>query len=153
MENLKRLVEKFRVAIDKAKNEGEFKNDLIFSKFPHGCCGDTSDLLAEFLLRKGIRTNYVCGTFYYNDEEHDLQSHAWLFTEDHTIIDITGDQFKYNSALLNYDIPVYVGKEDNFHKLFEEEDRDIHIHDGISALGCGCQNRLWELYQKIIKYI
>lgn len=153
MDNLKRLAENFRIAIDKAKNEGEFKNDLIFYDFPSGCCGDASDLLAEFLLRKGIQTTYVGGTFYYNNEECDLQSHAWLFTKDHTIIDITGDQFKYDSALLNYDIPVYVGEEDDFHKLFEEEDRDIHIHDGISALGDGCQYRLWKLYQKILKYI
>lgn len=69
------------------------------------------------------------------------------------IIDITGDQFKDDSTFLNYDIPVYIGEEDDFHKLFDEEDRDIHIHYGIGALGGMCQYRLWDLYERIIKYI
>lgn len=153
MEDVKILVKQFRDAIDKAKKAGEFEKDSIFSRFPRGCCGDASDLLAEFLLRKGIRTDYVCGTYYYYDEEHNSQSHAWLFSKDNVIIDITGDQFKDDSTFLNYDIPVYIGEEDDFHKLFDEEDRDIHIHYGIGALGGMCQYRLWDLYERIIKYI
>lgn len=153
MENVKILAKRFRGAIDKAKEAGEFDRDLIFSKFPKGCCGDASDLLAEFLLEKGIHTDYVCGTYYYYDEEYNSQSHAWLLSKDKMIIDITGDQFRYDSTFLNYDIPVYVGAEDDFHELFEEEDRDIYVHNGISALGDMCQYRLWGLYEKILKYV
>lgn len=33
------------------------------------------------------------------------------------------------------------------------EDRDIHVHQGLSALGGFCAPRLWDLYRKILKYI
>lgn len=57
--NYKELVQNFRAAIDKAKANDEFKDDISFRRFPHGCLGDTSELLAEFLLINGIETYYV----------------------------------------------------------------------------------------------
>ena len=42
----------------------EFDNDSIYRRFPRACCGDTSDLLAQYLLDKGIKTDYVCGTYW-----------------------------------------------------------------------------------------
>ncbi|MBD7912232.1 MULTISPECIES: hypothetical protein [Clostridium] len=152
MKDIKRLVNQFRHAIDMAKDEGDFNKDRSFSKFPSGCCDDTSDLLAEFLLRNGIRTYCVCGT-YRDGSFENHQSHAWLLYDNHIIIDITGDQFKYNSNFLNYDKSVYIEVEDDFHRLFEVEDRDIRKSVGLDALGSGSQPRLKELYRKIIKYI
>jgi hypothetical protein len=152
MRDIKRLVNRFRDAIEMALDAGEFDKDFSFNKFPRGCCGDTSDLLAQFLLENGIKTYYVCGT-YLDGSFENRQSHAWLLTENHTIIDITGDQFKNNSDFLNYDKSVYVGVEDDFHRLFDVEDRDIHENKGLNAFGSFCQSRLNELYRKIIKYI
>lgn len=152
MKDIKRLVSKFRDAIDVARHLGDFDKDVSFYKFPRGCCGDTSDLLAQFLLKNGIKTYYVCGT-YIDGSFENYQSHAWLLTDNHTIIDITGDQFKNNPNFLNYDKSVYVGAEDDFHRLFEVEDRDIHENIGLDALGSMCQPRLNELYRKIIKCI
>ena len=74
-------------------------------------------------------------------------------TDDHTIIDITGDQFKNDPNLLNYNKSVYIGFYDDFHRLFEVEDRDIDINNGLDALGINCQPRLQDLYRKIIKYL
>lgn len=95
MKDIKRLVKQFRGAIDVAWGAGDFDKDFSFKNFPCGCCGDTSDLLAQFLLENGIRTYYVCGT-YRGGSFEGYQSHAWLLTDNNTIIDITGDQFKYN---------------------------------------------------------
>ena len=89
MKNMKRLVNQFRVAIDVAKDEGEFYKKPPFDIFPCRCCGDASDLLAQFLLENNIRTLYVQGTY-----RKTMHSHAWLLAEDKIIIDITGDQFK-----------------------------------------------------------
>lgn len=51
-----------------------------------------------------------------------IQSHAWLMLEDgHTIIDITGDQFHDKICFLNYNKSVYIGVEDDFHKLFQSK--------------------------------
>jgi len=152
MKDIKRLVNQFRNAIDVARDVGEFDNDFSFYKFPRGCCGDASDLLAQFLLENGIKTYYVCGT-YRDGSFENFQSHAWLLTDNQTIIDITGDQFRDNQDFLNYDKSVYVGAKDDFHRLFEFEDRDVHENIGLDALSNMCQLRLSGLYEKIIKYI
>lgn len=152
MTNIKLLANQFRDAIDMARDAGEFNKDFLFYKFPRGCCGDSSDLLAQFLLENDIKTDYVCGT--YSDGSFDgIWSHAWLLTNRHTIIDITGDQFKSNSVFLNYDTPVYIGEKDDFHRLFLVHDRDIRKTNGLSALGVFCFPRLNELYMKIKKYL
>lgn len=148
----KKLVQNFRDAIDEAKANGEFNDDISFHKFPCGCCGDASDLLAEFLLKNGIKTYYVCGT--YRDGSFDeMQSHAWLETEDGMIIDITGDQFRYNPNFMNYSETVYIGERDAFHILFEVEKRDVKKNYGLKPSENRCQQRLYELYNTIMKHI
>lgn len=150
--NIVKLVEEFRNAIELAKNDKCFVDDISFNRFPRGCCGDTCDLLAEYLMGYGIRTYYVCGTFSSNSLES-VCSHAWLEMENGVIIDITGDQFRTNSELLNNDISVYVGRKSNFYNLFSVENRDIHLTEGIDNLGSICQPRLRVLYETIISYI
>jgi hypothetical protein len=55
------------MAIEKVKEAGEFETDFSFSKFPSACCGDASDLLAQYLLENGIKSTYVCGNRYFNN--------------------------------------------------------------------------------------
>lgn len=153
MFNVKDLASKYRLAIEKALIIGDLNNDFSFCHFPRGCCGDTNDLLAQYLLVNGIKTYYVCGKYYYKHPTGNVQTHAWLWTEDKTIIDITGDQFKNNFTFLNFNIPVYVGPMDSFHKLFTVEDRDIHENRGLETLGSFCLPRLHKLYSLIDKYI
>lgn len=42
----------------------KFDNDSIYCRFLRACCGDTSDLLAQYLLDKDIKADYVCGTYW-----------------------------------------------------------------------------------------
>lgn len=150
--DIRQLASQFRNAIDIARDAGEFNEDISFYKFPRGCCGDTCHLLAQFLLESGIRTYYVCG-WYIDGGIENNQSHAWLLTDNKIIIDITGDQFKYNIDLLNYDKSVHVGPKGDFHRLFQVEDRQVYENTGLDSLSSICQPRLKELYQKITKYI
>ena len=152
MENIEKLATQFRKAIDMALEAGEFDNDSIYRRFPHGCCGDTSDMLAQYLLDNGIKTDYVCG-MYWGKTDGNVQTHAWLMVDKSIIVDITGDQFSDRFTFLNYGKPVYVGQEDGFHRLFNVKDRDIHEHRGLSAMSGFCVPRLWDLYRKILKYI
>ena len=69
LDKIKVLATSFRGAIEIAKDAGEFDNDFAFPRFPKGCCGDTSDLLAEYLAQQDIYTYYVCG-------QKGTQSHA-----------------------------------------------------------------------------
>lgn len=152
MNKIEKLAIDFRKALENALKFDELGLDFMFKRFPRGCCGDTSYLLAEYLLENGIETSYVCGT-YINSGFENMQSHAWLIDENEYIIDITGDQFKNDSVFLNYNKTVYVGKIDKFHKLFEVEERNIHKMHGLSQVGDFCYARLRTLYNSIIKQL
>lgn len=56
---IEQLAHRFRQAIDAAYRAHEFRDDFRFKKFPTGCCGDTSYLLAEYLLQSGSETIWV----------------------------------------------------------------------------------------------
>lgn len=150
MKDIELIVKQFRYAVDAAKDKGEFENDEKFNIFPKGCCGDTSNLLAEFLLENDIVTEYVCGEFIYDSDKNN-QTHAWLVVEKDIIIDITGDQFKYDGDFLNYDKSVYVGVEDDFHKLFKCIKRCEP--SGLEELDADYKPNLKIIYEIISKYI
>lgn len=148
MNKINNLVENFRKAIDYACINGEFKNNVLYKNFPKGCCGTTSNILAAYLHENGIKTFYINGTFYY-ENNFDNQSHAWLITTNDIIIDITADQFSDKSEFFNNNKKVYIGTNNEFYNLFEVERRDIHK-------GCICDelnNDELEIYQIVLKYI
>lgn len=148
---LEQFAVRFREAIERAKEAGEFDSDFTFLRFPCACCGDASDLLAQYLLENGIESTYVCGNRYFDDPEEGTQSHAWLLVG-RFIVDITGDQFSNRSTYYNYNQQVYVGTGDAFHQLFEVEAVNVHEFHGIECYGHMCQARLFGLYRKIMKY-
>ena len=176
MNNIRLLAQKFRKAMDKANSAGCFSDLIAFRYFPRGACGDTCLLLAEYLLEHGIYTAYVCGQKYPNGcGEKNPQSHAWLLVVNksdseynenrknaishyhesvlhgETIIDITGDQFSDDADFLNYDEPVYVGKEDAFHKLFEID--EVHKCGGLEEVIFSNQDCMHHLYNIIKRLI
>ena len=150
MNDIRILASHFRKAIEAAKEDNVFNNDIVFRNFPIGCCGDSCDLLAQFFLENNIALSYVLGT-YRDGTFEDTQSHSWLLVDNQIIVDITGDQFRYFPSLLRNNVSVYVGVENDFYRLFEID--SIYVHKGITALGDSSQNRLTELYRKIKKYI
>lgn len=98
----------FRAAIQNAVQAGKIRE---MATFPRGCCSYASDLLQRYLFEQGIITYYISGQY---GSGWEAESHAWLETEDGIIIDITGDQYKYNE--LSISEPVYVGvRTDGFH--------------------------------------
>ncbi len=154
MTDLEYLVIKFRNAIDKAKEKGEFYKFPLICYFPKGCCDMVSDLLAQFLLDNNIKTYSIHGTFW-GDSLEDTQPHTWLVTDNDIIIDITGDQFYLHPAPLNYNEPIYVGRTDYFHDQFDFEDNDICENIGLLAY---VNNDKWNeimisVYETILKYI
>lgn len=53
---IKRLVERYRRAIENAHWKGLFIHDIALDDFSRGSCGDVSYSLAEYLYRNGIET-------------------------------------------------------------------------------------------------
>ncbi len=57
-------------------------------EFPKGSCGDTCELLGQFLADSGLGDWLYCS----GQQDEPFQTHAWL--EQHgLILDITADQF------------------------------------------------------------
>ena len=117
-------------------------------RFPNGACGQASILLSEYLQQHGYKTIYYCGLHVFEDERRKPWSHAWLILENHLIADITGDQFRTKSEFLNYDIPVYVGEEDEFHTLFPVK-QTLH-RGGINLNDNSHNNRVLRIYYERI---
>lgn len=172
---IKKLAQRFRQAIDAAHRDHEFVDDFRFKNFPSGCCGDTSYLLAEYLLQNGIETIWV-------SLQRDDWSHSWLVLKDRRVrkptkitlpddyIDLisiyrnqdfeAGTQtihYKehdlYDGLIIDitsdqfddYDISVYVGYMDVFHQSFD-------FLQAIDFDGIYCK-RLENLYGIIEAYI
>lgn len=144
MNKVYKLAKEFRNAIEDAKANGEFEKDTRFRQFPSGCCDDTCDLLAQYLLEHGIKTHQVVGGYRDGIAENNT-GHAWLI-KGRIIIDITGDQFRYDSNFFYFNESVYVGKENDFYRLFEI-DRNYENFDIKSNA------RLRNLYKTILEYI
>jgi len=129
-EGLETLVSNFRKAIEAAKansEPGEF-----FRKFPVGQCGNTSDILAQYLIDNGIGPITCVNGTYYGDSYEDRWTHAWLVVNG-LVIDITGDQFKYETEPLKNDVPIYIGPMTEYYQLFEIGPRGECEHFGLSS--------------------
>lgn len=133
----------FRSAIIDAKCNRKFSERDRMNNFPEGCCDDACDLLAYYLrIIYGIYTRQCSGVYQDNDY-YNTTNHAWLIMDDNTIIDITGDQFKYCAGYVE---EVYVGKENSFYKRLK--DKQIYENYDITQ-----DDRLWNDYQIILNYI
>ena len=151
-------VSDFREAIDTAKEDGKFVHISPFDKFPTECCQYASDLLAQYLFEKGIKTEQVNGVLKFDETWH----HVWLLTEDGTVIDITGDQFIGKISQLNEKPKsVYIGKEGELQKLFCLKKITQANTNFINENEFTCfnkqpnpyQKRLKEIYEIICQYI
>lgn len=126
IEKIKQLAKKFRKAIEAAKCANEFNNNDIFNRFPRGCCGITSELLGEYLIKNGIETIVVssnCG------EDENNKSHAWLVIKDDKIKKPTQKKLSLSYDLREIMIG-YGAQETMFNNdgtLYEEND----ICDGV----------------------
>jgi hypothetical protein len=108
------LIKFIQIELVKARNilvrNGKEIDDLFFSDFPRGCCGNASDILGQWLSSKGITgLETVSG---WRKET----SHAWLEYEG-LILDITSDQFSDGCG------EVFVGKYSKFHSSFKSQER------------------------------
>jgi len=150
---LKEIAMRYRKAIEKAIQTKEII-DYNLVNFPKGCCSFVSDYLQRYLYEQGIESLYVSGEYGYGWGGY---SHAWLVAYEDIIVDITGDQYQDNEGELFYDIPVYVGEEDGFHKLFKYNDNGPLISYPEQEINDSRNGRLKEkknkIYNIILKYI
>ena len=87
-QRIMKIAEKFRSAIEAARNKGHFDSDIMFRNFPRGCCGDSSYLLAEYLKDKSI------DSIWYSASRGDW-THAWLVVKDYRVKTPTKKMFTW----------------------------------------------------------
>ena len=138
-----------RTAMNSAYKNGVFDNEVELQQFPRGSCVMSSCFLGEYLMEHGITTRYVNRTYYYGKTSWESQAHTWLEINPRLIVDITGDQFKDNPILMNYNIPVYVGDYSEFYNLFESTPNGEHELTKGNILSS--EERI--LYNEIKKYL
>ena len=155
IETICQLSEKFRNAIEAAVHSGTyFRLCTLFCSFPRGCCGYTSDLLAEYLVSNGLSLQRVkranCtkirGGF----------THTWLMIDDSYYLDITADLFNEKAPFKTY-MPIskcYCVKRDTgIYELFDKSDICFNQEAGIIYYPVNISENLSELYDIVIRYI
>lgn len=141
--SLFKIVSSFTDAINKAKINGEFKNNDRMARFPNGCCDDACDLLAYYLNENfGIHTEQINGV-YRDDNPNNTTNHVWLYTDEKIIIDITYKQFSFYTHSSE---EIFVGKHNGLYDFLE----DVRIQ---SNYNIESDPRLWYDYEKIKKYL
>lgn len=133
------LATNFRNMIERARNERRFPIRDRMSGFPRGCCDDATDLFAHHLwIKYGLKSVRVDGSYYDDDPEKNIW-HTWLEI-DGIIVDLTSDQFpKYKN--------IYVGKEDDFHSMFEVKRQE---YVGYLSHSDSCWERMNMHYKAIV---
>ena len=90
-------------------------------------------------LEKIERMKQIIEAYGYSNSDSGIHPyHDFEFVLDGcTIIDITGSQsqFRLDARYLNYNIPVYIGEMDDFHKLFDINSiNDFWINDNLDEI-------------------
>ena len=132
VEKIRKLAAQIRNAIAKMGYD-EFADSDFLLRYPRGCCGDASNLLAKFLRDNDIECEYVWGMM-------GQQSHAWLECGD-LIIDITADQFTEIKE------KILITTDKSWHKKFEGQTRSDGDFEKFDSYN---KRRLTIIYKNIL---
>lgn len=155
IQKIKEYAIQFRSAIEEARDAREFKPERPYQResmdnFPYDCCDDTADLFIHYLYHTfGTDSLKVTGS-YYSKRLKCTCYHTWQVFEG-WVIDLTGDQFDNDSDIKVKTIPVYVGSMSDFHKQFENP--QIEHSCGIECLGIGSHERIYRLYDAVMRHM
>lgn len=153
---IRRLAQSFREVIENAVECGDISSRTTKSTmpyFPKGCCEVASDLLAQYLLEKGVHTKSVHGEYDYDDWENKFP-HTWLETDGGVIIDITADQFIGEKVFETFSLlPCYVGSDREFYSLFNENYREEVFRGLRNCDGEFYRRNVDPLYRIILSHI
>jgi len=92
--------------------------------FPRGACGDTSELLGQYLRDSGLGVWTYCSGWFSH------YSHAWL-ERDGLVVDITADQFTDTLP------PVIVTLDRSWHAQFDRMGSHVAGLDYYAGADCG----------------
>lgn len=148
------LALEFRESLEKVICKREYGKLSIFARFPIECCRYSSDLLATYLIYKGIPKKYIQLAESKTIEEE--YTHCWLVIDGEIIVDITADQFNRKNYFKKYEpIPecCVVERGTYFYKLFDKNSTVYFSDVGIDTYNGDIPEKLRFLYLEILKNI
>ena len=112
----------------------------LLARFPEGCCGCSSYLIATYLEEKGWgKFDYIEGR-----KKRSINSHAWLLSETGYVIDLTADQFGFNKIIYTLEIE---------YPLLELFPKQSNKGNASILSGTKVNNSYHLAYQKILDYV
>ena len=155
IEFLKVLAQEFRGALEIVVNKRLYGRLKMFGRFPSECCRYTSDLLAEYIMSKGIAAEHLQTIDAVSDEEQ--YTHCWVVVDNTIIVDITADQFNTKLYFEEYKpIPRCYVEMCNTPYLYERFYNSTLQHNriaGINSYSGDVFEKLKHLYDAIIGQI
>ena len=148
---IKEWAQEFRNGLEYIRNNRLYGSLRMFANFPDDCCGYTSDLLAQYLLEKGIdrlRIQFVRSISDIND-----YTHCWLMIDEEYFLDITADQFngkKYFKKYGTIEECILVERNSGFYEVFEKN------NEFLRDFGIDSRSNMYELetiYEETLTYI
>ena len=155
VEYLEEIAYKFRETLDYVVDKRLYGRLNIFANFPKACCRYSSDLLAEYMVAKGIPREHIQMVESVTKKEE--YSHCWLMVDDCYYVDITADQFNGKKYFSKYEpIPICYVTSNTMEYLYDSFDwrRTEYIRNiGIDSYGGDIPIKLRALYDVIIQNI
>lgn len=154
LEYIEQLACEFRNALDVIRVKKLYGRLTIFEHFPKECCGYTSDLLATYLIDKGIsRERIRVGKSKSYEEEH---THCWIMIDDILFVDITADQFNGKPYFKKYEpIPAccIVTRDTYLYECFDKHKTQYSRNIGINSYSGDVPAKLQVVYDAVLQQI
>ena len=144
----------FRNAFDRVVSSGLFGKLRIFQGFPNGCCGYSSDLLAEYLIKNGIERDRIQRVS--SESLKQRYTHVWLMIDEALFVDITADQFNGKPYWQHYEpIPscCIVPRNTYLYESFDKLKTDYTNNVGIDSYCGSISEQLHILFNAVIQIL
>lgn len=144
----------FRNALDIVVSKGSFGRLRIFRGFPNGCCGYSSDLLAEYLIKNGIERDRIQRIS--SESLKQQYTHVWLMIDEALFVDITADQFNGKPYWRRYEpIPscCIVPRNTYLYESFDKRKTDYTHSVGIDSYCGDISEQLHILFNAVIQIL
>ena len=151
---INQLVFEFRKALEFIADNRLYGRLSMFAYFPKECCGYTTDLLATYLIEKGVSRERIQRLTGITKKEG--YTHCWLMIDECLYIDITADQFNNRPYFKNY-VPIsscFITKKDTgLYECFDTKRIEYSHHFGIDTYSEDVSFKLEIIYKTAIRQI
>lgn len=155
IEYLEFIAFEFRKVLESVVDEKKYDRLTIFRDFPTECCRYTSDLLAEYMMSKGISRECIC--MVEGKTMGEGYTHCWLLINNTYYVDISADQFNGKGYFKKYDpIPsccVIPRETKYFYECFDCRKLQYLYDIGIDSYSGDIPIKLQVVYDAVVKKI